>query len=172
MAKHVWRLERRISQARRIVVVVMTSLFALAFSAVGCGGNDEKGMEGATTATTAPVATVKVRETEFKLEPANPEIPRTGVVAFDVSNAGKVDHNLEVEAPGGEVELPDNIKPGDSTTLRVDLKEAGRYEWYCPVGNHKDLGMKGEITVSAGTGTEGGGSITPQQNERPGSGGY
>jgi plastocyanin len=152
--------------------VVMTSLFALAFSASGCGGDDEKGKEEATAATTAPVATVKVRESEFKLEPAGPEIARTGVVAFDVSNAGKVDHNLEVEAPGGEVELPKNIKPGGSATLRVDLKEAGSYEWYCPVGNHKDLGMKGVITVSAGTSTEGGGSTTPQQDERPGSGGY
>jgi uncharacterized cupredoxin-like copper-binding protein len=152
--------------------MVMTSLFALAFSAMGCGGDDEKGKEEATTATAAPVATVKVRESEFKLEPTEPKIASTGVVAFDVSNAGKVDHNLEVEGPGGEVELPENIKPGDSATLTVDLKQAGRYEWYCPVGNHKDLGMKGEITVSPGTSTEGGGSTTPQQNERPGSGGY
>jgi uncharacterized cupredoxin-like copper-binding protein len=170
VAKRVWQLERGISAARTIVVV-LASLFALALVAVGCGGDDEKGKE-ATTPSGPPVATVNVKETEFKLDPANPEIAKTGVVAFKVSNEGKVDHNLEVEGPGGEVELPENIKPGESATLKADLKEPGTYEWYCPVDNHKDLGMKGEITVSAGASTKGGGSTTPQQNQRPAGGGY
>jgi plastocyanin len=24
----------------------------------------------------------------------------------------------------------------------------GTYEWYCPVGRHREFGMEGEITVS------------------------
>jgi uncharacterized cupredoxin-like copper-binding protein len=26
--------------------------------------------------------------------------------------------------------------------------EAGEYEFYCPVGNHKDAGMEGTLTVN------------------------
>jgi len=70
-----------------------------------------------------------------------------------VRNAGETVHALEVEGPGGEVET-DRIKPGSSTTLNADLDEAGRYEWYCPVGDHKDRGMKGEITVAGGGGQQ------------------
>ncbi len=36
--------------------------------------------------------------------------------------------------------------PGSSGTLTVDLKP-GTYEFYCPVANHKEMGMEGEITV-------------------------
>ncbi len=36
---------------------------------------------------------------------------------------------------------------GASTTLEADLK-AGSYEWYCPAGDHADMGgMKGTLTV-------------------------
>ena len=52
---------------------------------------------------------------------------------------GGVAHNLEVEGPKGEVELQQDIGPGESDTLTVDLSQPGSYEMYCPVGNHRDL---------------------------------
>ena len=63
-------------------------------------------------------------------------------------------HALEIEAPGGEVETGD-IQPGESATLTANLDRPGKYEWYCPVGNHRDLGMEGEITVGGGGGQTG-----------------
>jgi Copper binding proteins, plastocyanin/azurin family len=56
-----------------------------------------------------------------------------------------------VEGPGGESETED-IAPGDSAELTVDLSQAGTYEWYCPIGNHKELGMEGEIRVADASG--------------------
>src|SRR5918992_1880264 len=72
----------------------------------------------ATTETTTEPAgaaseTVRVRETEYALNPANPRISSTGVVEFRVANAGQVPHSLEVEGPGGEQET-DAIEPGSS----------------------------------------------------------
>jgi uncharacterized cupredoxin-like copper-binding protein len=64
-----------------------------------------------------------------------------------VTNDGQVTHNLEVEGPNGEQELPSDLAPGDSGTLTVDLSKPGTYEFYCPVDNHKQMGMEGEITV-------------------------
>jgi uncharacterized cupredoxin-like copper-binding protein len=105
---------------------------------------------GTTTTASGPsVATVRVSETDFKLTPANPRISKAGVVTFVATNNGKAPHAIEVEGPNGEVETP-TIQPGRSATIKVDLGKAGRYEWYCPVGNHRERGMRGEITVAGG----------------------
>ena len=160
---------------RRVPVLMTIALLALA----GCGDDDEgrvdvsggtdtSGASTATTGETTPAgpatATVKVIEKDFSLTPKNPNVSNTGVVEFDVRNAGKVVHALEVEGPGGEVET-DAIDPGGKATLKVDLNKAGRYEWYCPIGNHREQGMEGEIKV-AGGGTDepedsGGGNDQP-----------
>ena len=39
------------------------------------------------------------------------------------------------------------LQPGQSDTIKVKLNKAGSYEWYCPIDSHKQMGMKGEITV-------------------------
>ncbi len=149
-------------------IVVAATALALA----GCGDDDEGrvdvqgGTDTAGTSTTgtstsaesaapagAPVATVKVSETEYRLSPANPSVKKAGVVEFAVSNDGQIGHALEVEGPNGEVET-EEIAPGSKATLKADLGKAGRYEWYCPIGDHKDRGMKGEITVAGGGGAE------------------
>ena len=146
------------------------ALAAFALTLGACGEDDEGrvdvsgGTDTAGTSTTgtstgkaapsgAPTATVKVSETEYALSPANPSVDAAGVVQFEVTNDGKVDHALEVEGPNGEVET-ETISPGKKATLKADLGKAGRYEWYCPIGDHKDRGMKGEITVAGGGGDE------------------
>ena len=150
-------------------LIVLSVIGATAFLAAGCGEDDEGrvdvsgGTDTAGTSTTgtsteaaptgAPVATIDVAEAEFRLSPANPSVSEAGVVEFNVTNAGKVVHALEVEGPEGEVET-DTIQPGKSATLKADLGKAGRYEWYCPIGDHKDRGMEGEITVAGGGGAE------------------
>jgi uncharacterized cupredoxin-like copper-binding protein len=86
-----------------------------------------------------------VSETEFAIDPANPKV-KAGTVTFDVTNDGQVVHNLEVEGNGVEEELEQDLQPGDSGKLTVDL-QPGTYEWYCPVDEHAEQGMEGELTV-------------------------
>ena len=62
---------------------------------------------------------------------------------------GTIEHNFEVEGQGIEEELPENLAPGATGTLTVDLAP-GTYEVYCPVGNHEDEGMRVELTVTEG----------------------
>jgi uncharacterized cupredoxin-like copper-binding protein len=130
---------------------------AAALGVAACGDDDDASDSGSTGTTeeeaAAPSspsgASVKVVATEFKFSPANPTIDKAGTVTFAVSNAGKAPHALEVEGPNGEVETG-TIEPGKSENLKVDLSKAGTYEWYCPIGNHKDQGMKGQINVAGG----------------------
>ena len=131
-------------------------------SLVACGENGERsddsngaetsanGTEGKPAPPTGkPVATVEVEESEFRLSPPTPEVEEAGVVEFKVTNSGKIAHALEVEGPEGEVET-EEIEPGGRATLKADLGKPGRYIWYCPIGDHQQLGMKGEIIVAGG----------------------
>ena len=134
---------------------------AAALGIAACGDDDDASDSGSTGTTegeaaapTSPSsASVKVSETEFKISPANPSIDKAGPVTFAVSNDGTIPHALEVEGPNGETKTG-TIEPGKSEDLKVDLSKAGTYEWYCPIGNHKDQGMKGEIKVAGGGGEE------------------
>jgi uncharacterized cupredoxin-like copper-binding protein len=137
-----------------LLAVLVVALMGVA----GCGGDDDGG--GGTTAattttgetttgasTTQAAESVDVSLTDFKIDPPNPRI-KAGQVEFRVKNEGATPHNLEVEGPNGEKELPSNLAPGQTGTLKVDLSKPGKYEWYCPVDEHRDFGMEGEITVA------------------------
>ena len=161
--------------ATRLPILVLLA-GALAFA--GCG-SDDSGDGGSTGAAeqSAPAAsggggaeTVNLSETEFKIDPADPSVKKAGKVTFKVTNDGTIDHALEVEGPNGEAES-DTIAAGESTTLTVDLSKAGKYEMYCPIGNHRAQGMEGSVTVAGGGSApaedSGGGS-----DDSGGSGGY
>jgi plastocyanin len=89
--------------------------------------------------------TVKVSEVDYKIK-----LPQTtfaaGTHTFDVSNDGKVPHNLTLAGPGGKKATPD-IASGKSASLTVKLK-AGTYDFFCSIPGHKQLGMDEKVTVS------------------------
>jgi uncharacterized cupredoxin-like copper-binding protein len=135
----------------------------------GCGTDNGNGAEErAAPRAPAGAQTIKVSETEFKLDPSDPKVKK-GVVNFEVTNDGKVTHSLEVEGPGGEVELDKALQPGQSGTLKVNMSKAGRYEWYCPIDGHKASGMEGEITVADGRSGGGGGASQSEDDSGGGS---
>jgi uncharacterized cupredoxin-like copper-binding protein len=101
----------------------------------------------ATPAVSGMGETVAVSLMEFAIDMPT-ELP-AGQTTFEVTNDGTIEHNFEVEGQGIEEELPENLAPGASGTLTVDLAP-GTYEVYCPVGNHADEGMRVELTVTAG----------------------
>ena len=143
--------------------VATSALFVIGLT--GCGGDDGNGPEEtAAPKAAAGAQTLKVSETEFKLDPSDPKVKK-GIVNFEVTNDGKVTHSLEVEGPSGELELEKALQPGRSGTLRVNMSKAGRYEWYCPIDGHKDSGMRGEITVGA---KSAGGGGTPKSGNDSG----
>jgi uncharacterized cupredoxin-like copper-binding protein len=124
-------------------------LLSGALAVAGCGGDDDN--ESAPAAPAGGSAqTVKLSATEYKFTPSGPSVDKTGKVTFDVANDGSVDHALEVEGPDGDVET-EAIAAGQSATLTVDLSKPGKYEMYCPIGNHKEMGMEGTVTVAGGT---------------------
>jgi len=135
------------------VVVVVAALTG------GCGGSGGGSKKASSTTSPASsggtvVKTVTVHETEYKLTPNSISLPKAGTYVFKGVNDGTTTHSLEIEGNGVEMEAAD-ISPGSSGTLKVKLPKTGTYEIYCPVDGHKDLGMKGTVTVG-GAGAAGG----------------
>jgi hypothetical protein len=104
--------------------------------------------ETSPAASKAPLTTVKVSLSEWKVELTPNKVP-PGPVVLEVSNAGSIPHAFEVEGHSVEQSTP-QIQPGATATLKLDLG-AGSYEAYCPVGkgSHKMLGMNSHLTVGS-----------------------
>jgi hypothetical protein len=77
----------------------------------------------------------------------------TGPTTFNITNEGTKEHSFEIEGNGIEEALEPTLQPGESGTLEVDL-QPGTYEVYCPVGDHREMGMTMQLTVTGeGAGT-------------------
>jgi uncharacterized cupredoxin-like copper-binding protein len=153
----------------------VVALAAGALVVAGCGDDDEESDRAATGETATEKAatpgkasqTVRLSATDFKFDPKSPKVNKPGTVKFVTKNDGQAPHALEVEGPSGEAETK-AIQPGESAELTVKLDKAGTFTMYCPVGNHRQMGMEGKITVAgSGSGGESSGS-----SGGGGSGGY
>jgi len=152
---------RRSTLKGKSLFAMTAAALALGLGLAACGDDDDDESAGtgtgtqeesATPAPTGPAAsTVKLTETEYKITPADVDAKKDGVVEFEVTNDGSVTHALEVE--GGDVEEEtEDIAPGESATLKVELQK-GVYELYCPIDDHKEQGMTGELRVAGATGS-------------------
>ncbi len=124
---------------------------AFALALAGCGGGDDNGGGGGggssgsssggggqTLELAAPAdGSIKFDKTELTA--------KAGKVTIKFSNPASVPHAVEIEGNGVE-KSTDTITKSDAS-ITVDLK-AGEYEYYCPVGQHRQNGMEGKLTVS------------------------
>ncbi|QEC47224.1 hypothetical protein FSW04_06205 [Baekduia soli] len=80
---------------------------------------------------------------------------RAGRVHLQVSNAGRLTHNLAIETfnpkAGEEPRLygrTNTLQPGAHGTEQAPITlRPGKYRLTCTIGNHDDLGQFGELKV-------------------------
>ena len=125
----------------RRITWILTVLISTALLAAGCGGDDNGsdsggGGGGALTLTADPGG-------DISWEPGDLSAS-AGSVTIKLVNESDVPHAVEVEGNG--VEEESETITGSETELTVDL-EAGEYTFYCPVGEHRQNGMEGTLTV-------------------------
>jgi plastocyanin len=139
---------------RRITWLIALVLAAGVLTAAGCGGDDDSGGSGSSggtgtessgggggggetlTVTADPGGAIKWDKTELNA--------KAGKVTLKIVNESEIPHAIEVEGNGVEEET--DTVTGENAEVTVDLKP-GKYEYYCPVGDHKQQGMKGTLTV-------------------------
>ncbi|MEV0353199.1 cupredoxin domain-containing protein [Nonomuraea sp. NPDC050680] len=125
----------RSRSAPRLVIGLVAA--ALTLTTVGAG----------TTASAVPGArdrSVTVTEREFSLTLSTTGF-KPGTYTFTIHNAGTAPHGLTIKGPG--VDSTSSIVPaGKTTKLSVTLKK-GTYDLWCPVDNHRAMGMMTKISV-------------------------
>ena len=144
---------------RFAALFVVAAATAIPMAGCGGGGDDNNNTSaetsggGATQASTTAGGggagggqTVDLTAVDYKFDPSDPSV-KSGEVTFDLKNDGQQPHSLEIEDVNGQdQEIEGDVSPGQSGTLKVNLPP-GKYEFYCPVPGHKELGMEGDITV-------------------------
>jgi plastocyanin len=120
--------------------------------AVGCGDDDEQGEQRAVTVPAGEAITVVGREYSF--DPSRIVVTgASGAAGLELrlDNRGSLAHNLKVERDGRERDGRElggtpTFQGGEARAGRVRL-EPGEYTMVCTVGDHEQLGMKGELVV-------------------------
>lgn len=107
----------------------------------GGGGADEKASGGKAQTikiSADPGGALKFDKSSLTAAP--------GKVTIVMDNPSDLPHAVEIEGAGVEV-AGDTVMKGGVSKASAEVK-AGEYEFYCPVGNHKDAGMEGTLTVN------------------------
>lgn len=135
------------------VLAALLSVALIGFVA-GCGSDDDDSSDttaaGTTTAAAGGGGATEVGMTEFKFDPSDLEV--TAGDSVTLNNDGKIPHNFTIvegsDPLGGGAELAasDDVSPGDTGSLTVDV-EPGKYSYLCTIPGHAEDGMTGSITV-------------------------
>jgi plastocyanin len=143
---------------RRMNLIAALLLTAAALIAAGCGGDDDNGGGGGSSGGTGTNSSSSSSSSsggagETLTVTADPSgaiswdkkklSAKAGKVTLKIVNQSDTPHAIEVEGNGVEKET-DTVTGGDAE-VTVDLKP-GKYEYYCPVGSHKQT-MNGTLTV-------------------------
>lgn len=89
---------------------------------------------------------VAVQEEEHTI--SMPSSIPAGLTVFEISNVGTEEHSFVIEGQGIQAQLEQNLQPGETNTLEVDLLP-GSYLVYCPVEDHAEHGMRLDLTVTS-----------------------
>jgi uncharacterized cupredoxin-like copper-binding protein len=133
------------SVLRQFFIVLATAIGVLAITAACGGSSNSKSSSGNTVTVGETEWSITVSGTVLTKGQGNASVP-SGAVTFNIKNDGTVDHEFEIQGNGID-QKTGTITPGQSTTLKVNLT-AGKYEVWCPVPGHKELGMDGFVTAS------------------------
>jgi plastocyanin len=141
-----------------LLAVLTVALTSLALAACGSDDNEDSGSAGSSSSTgSADKAPASVGEklTLDALEKGPGRLAfskkaltaESGEVTIVMTNpaGNQAPHAIEIEGDGVE-EAGETVGAGGTSTVTADL-EPGKYEFYCPVGDHKEQGMEGTLTV-------------------------
>ncbi|MDQ3810658.1 MAG: plastocyanin/azurin family copper-binding protein, partial [Chloroflexota bacterium] len=86
--------------------------------------------------------------TEFALNPNNITVS-AGSSRWTLQNAGTFPHNVHIEGNGIALDVkPDGPVPAGQTFTGTVNLAPGTYDVWCPVGQHRERGMVGVLTVA------------------------
>ena len=120
---------------------------APSIAALACGGTTS---ESNPSNPTPAGRSIELVATEFKFTPNQVSAHVDEAITFVLKNGGTMGHSLDIELPDGDAELDGIVAPGASGDLTATMPHGpGTFTFYCPISNHRQLGMVGTLTVDA-----------------------
>ena len=124
---------------RRMVPALCACLTALA----ACGDDDEVPR----TAELKADEPIRMTADEYRFDPgAIKAASAARGIRITLVNRGKLAHNIRVMDGDRELGGVQSFPPGEERSATVRLAP-GTYRFVCTVGDHEQLGMKGELVV-------------------------
>lgn len=143
--------------------ILLALLLALALPLAGCLGKEETPAETVEEAGVADdlgnmtaavpvelaVATSGVYPANPGFDPATLQVASGANVTVTLANTEPlplISHNWVLEGVDGAA--TDAIGPGESGSITFTAPAPGEYTYFCSIGDHRDRGMVGTLTVS------------------------
>jgi plastocyanin len=95
------------------------------------------------TTNTSAVKSFVIEGKSFSFTPSTITVNKGDTVKITLKNTGGF-HDLRID--GYNVGTP-QIQGGEESTFTFVADKAGTFEYYCSVGTHRQMGMKGTLTV-------------------------
>lgn len=113
------------------------------------GGTSSGGSSGGSSEEPAPTKSFNVDAFSFGYSSSTLNVSPGDVVTINLTNSGGK-HDWVVDEISGAATAIINGGQTDSITFTVPQSAAGKtYNFYCSVGNHRALGMQGDLVVSS-----------------------
>ena len=91
---------------------------------------------------------IEVVANNINFQPAEIRVRPGQKLSVALLNQGEVEHSIEFELPRGEVKLLNPVPPTESEIIEFYApEEPGSYLYYCPVADHRERGMTGQLIV-------------------------
>ena len=98
----------------------------------------------AATGDVTPAREITVTGSEYSFNPASISVKAGEKIRLTFVNSGNTLHNLLID----ELDIKTSmVAPGKSDTVEFMVEGDSTLTFYCGVGNHRDLGMEGEIKL-------------------------
>jgi len=131
--------------------ILATLATVLLLALAGCGGDDEPSGGGGSTSGSGSsgggggqqLALAAPADGSLKFDKGELDA-KAGTVTINFDNPSTAPHAVEIEG-GGVDEQSDTVTEA-KTSVTADL-QAGEYTFFCPVGDHREQGMEGTLTV-------------------------
>ena len=134
------------------LLVAACGIVLLAACAGGGGAGEEKG------------TVIEIKAGEYTFSPSEISVPAGQTVTIKLKNAGKTEHDLEVQvlrartegggghtAEGHSGAAPGMVAvhttKGKTASITFVADHRGTYEFWCTISGHRQQGMVGKLTV-------------------------
>lgn len=107
-------------------------------------GGTQIGIDGSVNVSTGTVKEFTVTGSNFRFAPATLTVKKGDTVKITFKNSGGM-HDFVIDEFNARTK---QIQGGAQETITFVADKAGSFEYYCSVGNHRAMGMKGTLTVT------------------------